>query len=73
MYEDPPINKVNFAKAVSNRNHCLQLHLIFSKEINSDGFFHVPEDSKYDLLYRPLHLELFLWRVSMFPLHRLSF
>ena len=36
----------------------------FVKEINSDGSFHVLEDSQHDLIYWVLHLEHFFNRVS---------
>ena len=46
----------------------------FFKEINCDGFLHVPEDCQHGLLYWLLCLKHFLyWRVSVFPLHRQSF
>ena len=43
-------------------------------EINNDGSFYVSEDCQHDLIYWLLYPELFLyWRVSVLPLHQLSF
>ena len=62
----------------------LQLPLIFIHEghlINKvhctksrDEYFHVQEDCQHDFLYKILHPEFFLYlRISVFPLHGLSF
>ena len=46
----------------------------FFKEINSDGSLHILTDNQHNLLYWPLHPELFcLPKKSMFLFHRRSF
>ena len=70
IYYDCSMNRLSTEQPVEST----VCSLFFSKEIKSDGSFHVPEDCQLNLLYWPLHPELFLyWRVSVFPLHELSF
>ena len=45
----------------------------FFNKINSDGSFHIPENSLREILYWLLHPKLFFTGESVFPLHELSF
>ena len=49
----------------------------FFKEINGDGSFHTHEDCQHDLLYWPLHVELFdsglKWKTHVYLICKLFF
>ena len=67
------IDKVNFAQEDGNRKHYLQLHL-FQRNLFWWLLSYPRNMSQHDLLHWQLCPEPFLyWRVSMFPLHGLSF
>ena len=61
-------NKLNFARGVSNQNHCLYLQSFF-KEINCDEPFHVPEDTQHHLIYWQLHSCPVSWGCRIHWLH----
>ena len=47
-YQSAQLDKLNFAKELAFGNNAYSV--TFFKDMNNDGFFHVPEDYQYDLL-----------------------
>ena len=68
IYKGHSIDKLNYCQ----RSYYLQLHRFKGNQYCWS--FYISEECQDDLLYGPLHFNLFLyWRVSVFPLHWLSF